>query len=121
MVIPSNNTSVNTFDLSDVGYVKRIVVGTVDPQSIPSEEETQGKMDLVNRCLTEFPKGKLLGMERSFSILRMGEHQVVLEAVSYHIGFARQPFWIQEEEQKRRRQKPDFQIDPEKVKQFIDG
>ncbi|WP_274050823.1 hypothetical protein [Thalassomonas haliotis] len=119
-MIPSNNTSsVNTFDMSEVGYVKRIVVGTVDPQSIPPESETQAKMDLINRCLNEFPKGKLLGMERSFSILRIGEHQVVLEAVAYHIGFSRQPFWLQEEELKAK-QKPDFQIDPEKVKQFID-
>lgn len=114
-----NNANVNTFDLTEVGFVKRIVVGTVDPQSIPSEQDTQAKMDLVNKCLNEFPKGKLLGMERSFSILRVGEHQVVLEAVAYHIGFKRTPYWLQEEE--ARAKKPNFDIDPEKVKQFIDS
>ncbi len=118
-MIPTSQGQTNTFDLSEVGYVRRVVVGSLDPQSIPTEADTQAKMDEVNRCLSEFPKGKLLGMERSFSILRIGEHQVVLEAVSYHIGFKRKPIWVEQEEQNKKR-KPAFDIDPEKVKQFID-
>ncbi len=116
-MIPSSGTT-QTFDLSEVSYVKRIVVGSVDPQSIPTQEETAAQMDLVNRCLNDFPKGKLLGMERSFSILRIAEHQVVLEAVSYHIGFKRKPLWLDSQEKKRRKQ--DFQVDPDKVQNIID-
>ncbi|WP_336407726.1 hypothetical protein [Gallaecimonas kandeliae] len=119
-MIPGNST-VNTFDLSEVSYVKRIVVGTVDPQSIPSEEENQEKLRLINRCLSEAPKGRILGMERSFSILRIGEHQVVLEAVAYHIGFKRQPFWLIEEEQAKTQRRPEFTIDPNKVGDIIDS
>lgn len=108
----------NTFDLSECAYVKRIVVGSVDPQQMPTNEETEAQMALVNRCLTEAPKGKLLGMEKSFAVLRIGEHQVVLEAVAYHIGFKRVPYWLVDQD-KAKRSKQDFQVDPEKVKQFI--
>lgn len=117
-MLPSSGTT-STFDLSEVGYVKRIVVGSVDPQRIPSQEELEKQMALVNRCLSEPPKGKLLGMERSFSILRVAEHQVVLEAVAYHIGFKRTPYWLVEEEQKKGA-KPKFDIDPDKINRIID-
>jgi hypothetical protein len=81
------------FDLTDVGYVKRIVVGSKDPESLSSETDIQAAVDLLNRCLTEMPKGRILGTEKTFSLLNIGEHQVVLQAVIYHIGFIRRPQW----------------------------
>ncbi|WP_220487856.1 hypothetical protein [Shewanella sp. SR44-3] len=107
--------SVNTFDITDVGYIERVVVGTTDPGQIPTEEETQAKLAIINRCLTEFPKGRIIGVERSFSVVRIGEHQVVLEAVVYHIGFKKPPMWLEES----KRAKPNFQIDPKKVEQIV--
>ncbi|WP_205729151.1 hypothetical protein [Ferrimonas sediminicola] len=116
-MITSQGSS-NTFDLTNVSYVHRVIVGSVDPQSLPSEEKKQQQMAEVNRCLNEPPKGKILGMERSFSILRIGEHQVVLEAVAYHIGFQRTPYWLT---QPKPQAKPKFEIDPDKVEQMIGG
>ena len=84
------------FDLTDVGYVKRIVVGSKDPESLSSETDIQAAVDLLNRCLTEMPKGRILGTEKTFSLLNIGEHQVVLQAMIYHIGFIRRPQWLQE-------------------------
>lgn len=107
-----------TFDITNVKYVHRIVVGSVDPRSVLTEAQYQEKMDLINRCLNESPKGRLIGMERSFSIIRVGEHQVVLESVAYHIGFTRQPYWLIEMEQQQK-QSPQFQMDPEMAKQFV--
>ena len=82
------------FDLTDVGYVRRITIGSTNPEKLASEEEAQAAADLLNRCLSEPPKGRIIGIEKNFSILGIGEHQVVLQAMVYHIGFARKPYWL---------------------------
>jgi hypothetical protein len=82
------------FDLTDVGYVKRIVVGSTDPEKLSSEEAVQAEAALLNRCLSETPRGRIIGIEKNFAVLNIGEHQVVLQAMTYHIGFARKPYWI---------------------------
>lgn len=78
-------------DLSDIGFIKRIVVGSTNAESMRSEQEVQAAMELVNRCLTESPRGKLIGIEKNFNILHIGEHQIVLQSMVYHIGFTRKP------------------------------
>ncbi|WP_196140704.1 hypothetical protein [Aliikangiella sp. G2MR2-5] len=85
------------FDLTDVGYVKRIVVGNNDPEKMKSEAEVVKANQLLNRCLSEAPKGKIIGQEKNFNILNIGEHQVVLQSIVYHIGFARKPMWLADE------------------------
>ena len=82
------------FDLTEVRFVKRIVVGTDDPSHIRKPEEIREQQDLLNRCLTEFPKGTIIGLEKGFVLLNLGEHQVVLQWLCYHIGFARKPTWL---------------------------
>jgi hypothetical protein len=84
------------FDLSEVRYVKRISVGSSDPGKMLSEEEVQKSMDLLNKCLTGPPKGTLIGIEKSFKILNIGEHQAVLQWLVYHVGFPRKPAWLDE-------------------------
>lgn len=84
-------------DLSDVGFVKRIVVGSNNPANLQSEDEIKQAMDLLNRCLSEVPKGKIVGIEKSFNILQVGEHNVVLQWMTYHVGFPRRPYWLEEE------------------------
>ena len=83
------------FDVTDVGFVRRITVGSSDPQSPKGEAEIQAAMDFLNRCLTEVPRGRILGMEKSFSVVNIGEHQVVLQWITYHVGFTRKPAWIE--------------------------
>jgi hypothetical protein len=87
-------------DLSDVRYVKRIVVGSDDATSIRSPREIEAAAALLNRCLCEAPRGYIIGIERSFTLLQLGDHQVVLQWLCYHIGFPRRPVWLPEEEQK---------------------
>jgi hypothetical protein len=84
------------FDLTEVRYVKRISIGTSDPSKMVSEEEIQNSMDLLNKCLTGPPKGTLIGIEKSFKILNIGEHQAVLQWLVYHVGFPRKPVWLEE-------------------------
>jgi hypothetical protein len=83
-------------DISDVGYVMRIVVGSNNPANLESEEQISKSMAFLNRCLTDTPKGKIIGIEKSFSILQVGEHNVVLQWITYHIGFTRRPYWIKD-------------------------
>ncbi|WP_150047312.1 MULTISPECIES: hypothetical protein [Methylomonas] len=84
------------FDLTDVSFVKRIVVGNNDPERMQSEAEIQQAAALLNRCLSEPPKGRIIGIEKTFSILNIGEHQVVLQCLIYHVGFSRKPYWLED-------------------------
>ncbi|MCA9657952.1 MAG: hypothetical protein KC486_06380 [Myxococcales bacterium] len=83
-------------DLSEVTFIKRIVVGSSNPTDLQSEERIRQAMALINRCLSDYPKGKIIGVEKSFSILQIGEHNVVLQWTTYHIGFMRRPTWLEE-------------------------
>lgn len=84
----------STFQLSEVRFVKRIVVGSDNPTAMKSEAEVQAAADLLNRCLTDVPRGYIMGVEKNFSILQIGEHQVVLQHMVYHVGFMRKPMWL---------------------------
>ena len=84
------------FDLTDVTYIKRISVGNTDPSHMKTEDDIQAQMDEVNKCLSGTPKGKIIAQDKNFSIYNIGEHQVVLQSVTYHIGFKRKPTWAVE-------------------------
>lgn len=83
-------------DLTEVGFVKRIVVGSSSPADLKTDERVEESMTLLNRCLSGLPKGKIIGAEKSFSILQVGEHNVVLQWTTYHVGFVRRPAWLDE-------------------------
>ena len=82
------------FQLSDVRYVKRIVVGSEQPAAARSQAEIQQAMDLLNQCLSGTPKGVIIGAEKGFTLLNVGEHQIVQQFIAYHVGFPRKPAWL---------------------------
>jgi len=82
------------FDLSEIVFVKRIIVGTSNPNDLKSEDYIQQQTDLLNRCLTEKPSGVIIAQEKNVSILRLGEHQMVIQNIVYHVGFKRKPYWL---------------------------
>jgi hypothetical protein len=88
-------------DLSEVGYVFRLTVGSKDPRNLTSEKEIQSAVDLLNRCLASSPRAHIIGIEKTFNLLNIGEHQVVLQAIIYHLGFVRKPLWLSVEEQQQ--------------------
>lgn len=51
----------DTFSLTDIRYVKRVVVGNDNPETQPDEEKYKKQMEYLNRCLNEYPKGKIIG------------------------------------------------------------
>jgi hypothetical protein len=85
------------YDLSDVTFIRRIAIGSTNPEAMPTEADCQQALDLLNRCLNDTPKGKIVGVEKSFALLNIGEHQVVLQALIYHVGFVRRPAWLSDE------------------------
>lgn len=82
------------FDLSEITFVKRINIGSINPNNPVNEEQTERQMNLLNRCLNESPKGRIIGKDISVGIFQIGEHQLSLQRVTYHIGFKRQPAWL---------------------------
>lgn len=84
----------NTFSLTDIRYVHRVVVGNDNPEVQPDEEKYKRQLEYLNQCLNEYPKGKIIGQEKNFFLLNIGEHQVVMQYIVYHVGFVRKPEWI---------------------------
>lgn len=82
------------FDLSCVGFVKRIIIGNNNPEKVVTDAEIEKQLSLLNKCLQEYPKGKIIGIERNFFILNIGEHQVIMQYTVYHVGFKRKPDWL---------------------------
>lgn len=85
----------STFSLTDIGYVHRVVVGNDDPETQPNEEKYKQQEAYLNRCLSDYPRGKIIGQEKNFYLLNIGEHQIVMQYIVYHVGFQRKPPWIQ--------------------------
>ena len=91
------------FDVSAVGYVKRVVIGNTDPDTFRIgvigeiyEEDIEKQRQLLNRCLSDSPRGRIIGQEKNFYLLNIGEHQVVMQYIVYHVGFARRPVWLED-------------------------
>ncbi len=84
------------FDLTEVRFIKRITVGNDNPGRMRTSEEIEAAVALLNKCLTGVPKGSIIATEKSFAILQMGEHQVVLQWIVYHVAFPRKPVWLDE-------------------------
>ena len=82
------------FDLTKVKYIQRIVIGNDNPERLRTEEELEKQLAILNKCLVELPKGHIIGTEKNFYLLSMGEHQVVVQYILYHVGFERKPSWL---------------------------
>lgn len=84
----------NLFDLTNVKFIKRIVLGSSDHTNI-EEDEVNETIAILNRCLSESPKGRIIGMEKHFTIINIGEHQVINQWLVYNVGFYRKPIWLE--------------------------
>ncbi len=52
-------------------------------------------MALLNKCLNENPKGKIIGKDISVGVFQVGDHQITLQRTTYHVGFLRKPVWLE--------------------------
>lgn len=83
--------------MTDIHYIKLVTVGSINPNNPLSEESRQEQVMLLNRCLNDFPKGIIIGKDISIGRYMVGEHELTMEKVTYHIGFARKPSWEEKE------------------------
>lgn len=79
--------------LSDVRYIKLVAIGSINPNNPLSEQSKEAQVALLNRCLNDFPKGIILGKDISIGRYMLGEHELTMEKITYHVGFPRKPQW----------------------------
>lgn len=82
--------------LADVKYIKLVPVGSVNPNNPLSDQSREEQAKLLNRCLNDYPKGILLGKDTTIGRYLLGEHELTMEKVTYHVGFPRKPTWEEE-------------------------
>ena len=82
--------------LTDVGYVKLVTMGSVNPNNPLSERSRMEQEALLNRCLHDYPKGIIIGKDTTIGRYMIGGHELVMEKVTYHVGFERKPAWLEE-------------------------
>lgn len=79
--------------LTDIHYIKLVSVGSVNPNTPLSEESRRQQAELLNRCLNDYPKGVIIGKDITIGRYMIGEHELTMEKVTYHVGFERKPPW----------------------------
>lgn len=79
--------------LSDIHYIKMVPIGSINPNNPLSDQGREQQAELLNRCLNDYPKGVILGKDVSIGRYMLGEHELTMEKVTYHIGFERKPAW----------------------------
>lgn len=82
--------------LADIGYVKMVPVGSVNPNNPLSDQSREEQINLLNRCLNDYPKGTILGKDITIGRYMLGEHELTMEKITYHVGFSRKPTWESE-------------------------
>ncbi len=92
--------------LTDVKYIKLVPVGSVNPNNPLSDQSREAQAALLNRCLSDYPKGIIIGKDTSIGRYLIGEHELTMERVTYHVGFPRKPAW--EEGETTPQQKPEL-------------
>lgn len=83
-------------ELDEVGYVKRVSIGSVNPNNILSDEAIDAQMQALNQYLNDYPKGRIIGKDITIGRFAIGQHELTMERTTYHIAFKRKPEWIQD-------------------------
>lgn len=79
----------NEFTLSEVRYVKKVTVGSTNPNMQVSDQEKEQQLARLNELLNGYPKGRIIGKDVNFGVFAVGEHQVIMQSTTYHVGFMR--------------------------------
>ena len=82
-------------DLSEIRYVERITLGNSDPNRLLSEKELEMQNESLNAALNGIPRGRILATDRNFACVSAGDHQLILQWVTYHVGYTRRPLHAQ--------------------------
>ena len=84
--------------LTDIHYIKLVPIGSVNPGNPLSDQSREAQVALLNRCLNDYPKGIIVGKDITIGRYLLGEHELTMEKITYHVGFTRKPAWEEEGE-----------------------
>lgn len=84
--------------LTDIHYIKLVTVGSVNPNNPLSDQSREEQAALLNKCLNDYPKGVIVGKDTTIGRYLVGEHELTMEKITYHVGFARKPPWEEGED-----------------------
>lgn len=90
------NSPNKTLDLSDISFIKRVRIGSMNPNETYSDQHQEEQMAVLNRCIGGTPRGKIIARDIAVGIYQIGEHQITMQQTTYHIGFIRKPHWLSE-------------------------
>jgi len=79
--------------LADIRYIKLVPVGSVNPNNPLSDQSKAEQAALLNRCLNDYPKGIIIGKDITVGRYMIGDHELTMEKITYHVGFERKPAW----------------------------
>jgi len=77
-----------TFDIPEVRWVERHVIGMSHPYKDLTEPEIGKQMHMLNRALRY---GVIIAVERNFTTIKMGDGEIDTWYVVYHVGFKHRP------------------------------
>jgi len=77
-----------TFDIPEVKWVERIIVGNPGLDYDLTEEEREQQMAKLNRALRY---GIIVGIERNFDTIIIDDKEVLTGFLVYHVGFRNRP------------------------------
>jgi len=89
----SNNKTKS--DISEFKYIKAVSVGSINPNVLLTDEGREQQMEILNRCLNDYPKGVIIGKDIAIGRYMLGEHELTLQRTVYHVGFLRKPAWAE--------------------------
>jgi hypothetical protein len=82
--------------ISDTRYVQIVTIGGLDPNNPLSEEGQLKQVERLNKLLSGYPKGTIIGKDTSIGRFMLGEHELCMQRTSYHVAFPRKPENIDE-------------------------
>lgn len=85
--------------LTDIHYVKLVSIGSVNPNNPLSDQSREAQLALLNQCLNDYPKGIIIGKDVTIGRYMIGEHELTMEKITYHVGFTRKPPWEEEKKE----------------------
>jgi hypothetical protein len=97
----TNTNKKESPQISDTRYVQIVTIGGLDPNNPLSEEKQLKQAEHLNKLLSGYPKGTIIGKDTSIGRFMLGEHELYMQRTSYHVAFQRKPENIDEYNQYR--------------------
>ncbi|MDR1315824.1 MAG: hypothetical protein LBK13_03025 [Spirochaetales bacterium] len=82
--------------INDTRYVQIVTIGGIDPNSPLTDEKQRAQVELLNKLLSGYPRGTIIGKDTAIGRYMLGEHELCMQKTSYHVAFARKPEGINE-------------------------